>query len=137
MVTAVRSPHGNSERGEIGIGIMLAVTFTFIVAVAIVNIFMFLYGQSVVRAALDDGVRAGSRVDAGPAVCQLRAQETIDDLIPGSLGDGIGTPTCVVSGGVLVASVTATFSSPLADGLSWTINLEARGVQEIPAAITP
>jgi len=129
--------HFSSERGDIGIGTAWAIAMTLLAAVAMMNVLLFLYGQSVVRAALDEGVRAGSRVDAGPAVCQVRAQQTIDDLVPGSLGDGIGTPTCVVIGGVLVASVSATFSSPLADGLSWTINLEARGVQEIPAAVTP
>lgn len=133
--TALRA--AQHERGDIGIGTAWAVAMTLLAAVALLNVLLFLYGQSVVRAALDDGVRAGSRVDAGPAVCELRAQETIDDLIPGSLGDGVGAPSCVVSGGVLVASITATFSSPLADSLSWTINLEARGVQEIPAVATP
>lgn len=126
-----------SERGDIGIGTAWAIAMTLLAAVAMMNVLLFLYGQSAVRAALDEGVRAGSRVDAGPAVCTARAQQTIDDLVPGSLGDGIGTPTCQVVGGVLVASITATFSSPLADGLSWTIDLEARGVQEIPAAVTP
>ncbi len=127
----------HSERGDIGIATAWAIAMTLLAAVAMTNVLLFLYGQSAVRAALDEGVRAGSRVDAGPAVCEVRAQQTLDDLVPGPLGDGIGTPRCVVTAGVLVASVSATFSSPLADGLSWTIDLEARGVQEIPAVATP
>ncbi len=134
MITAVRSPHGNSERGEIGIGIMLAVTFTFIVAVAIVNIFMFLYGQSVVRSALDEGVRAGSRVDAGWSVCQDRAQQVLDDLLSGKLGDGV-TLTCGPGAAPdeLVAIADATFDSPMPGVPSWTIRLEARATQELAA----
>ena len=134
MRGAVRCAHGDDERGEIGVGIMLAVTFTFIVAVAIVNIFMFLYGQSVVRSALDEGVRAGSRVDAGWLVCQDRAQQVLDDLLSGELGDGV-TLTCGPGAAPdeLVAIADATFDSPMPGVPSWTFHLEARATQEIAA----
>lgn len=129
----VRGTHG-AERGEMGIGILLAVTLTLVVAVGIVNIFMFLYGQSVVRSALDEGVRAGSRVDAGGAVCLDRAHQVLDDLLSGSLGDDVviscgpgATP------GELVAVGNATFDSPMPGVPSWTFQLEARATQELAA----
>jgi Flp pilus assembly protein TadG len=121
------------DRGEIGIGIMLAVTLTFIVAVAIVNIFMFLYGQAVVRSALDEGVRAGSRVDGGSAVCQQRAQAVLDDLMAGSLGDGVTITCSQPTVDQLLAAGDATFDSPMPGVPSWTIRLEARATQELAA----
>ncbi len=133
MWQAVRR-HGTNERGEIGVGIMLAVTFTLVVAVAIVNIFMFLYGQSVVRSALDEGVRAGSRVDAGWVVCQDRAEQVLEDLLGGELGDGV---TLICGPGAspdeLVAIADATFDSPMPLVPSWTFHLEARATQELAA----
>ncbi len=134
MPAAVRSTHGTDERGEIGIGIMLAVTFTFIVTVAIVNIFMFVYGQAVVRSALDEGVRAGSRVDAGWAVCQERAEQVLADLLAGELGDGV-TLACGpgATPDELVAIADATFDSPMPGVPSWTFHLEARATQELAA----
>jgi hypothetical protein len=124
------------ERGEIGIGIMLAVTLTFILAVAIVNIFMFLYGQAVVRSALDEGVRAGSRVDGGAVVCQQRAQAVLDDLMAGSLGDRVTITCSQPVANQLLAVGDATFVSPMPGVPSWTIRLEARATQEL-AATTP
>lgn len=134
MSGAVRWMHGTNERGEIGVGIMLAVTFTFLVAVAIVNIFMFLYGQSVVRSALDEGVRAGSRVDAGWGVCHDRVQQVLDDLLSGELGDGV-TVSCGpgATPDELVAVADATFDSPMPGVPSWTFHLEARATQELAA----
>ena len=125
---------GGDERGEIGVGILLAVTLTLVVAVGIVNIFMFLYGQSVVRAALDEGVRAGSRVDAGVAVCLDRAQQVLDDLLAGELGDDVAL-ACAPGGtpGELVATGDATFDSPMPGVPSWTFRLEARATQELAA----
>lgn len=134
---SLTSPAGGSataERGEIGIGIMLAVTMTFIVAVAIVNIFMFLYGQAVVRSALDEGVRAGSRVNGGVIVCQQRADAVIDDLLAGPLGDGVSIACSQPVPDELLAVGDATFDSPMPGVPSWTIRLEARATQEQGAA---
>jgi hypothetical protein len=129
------APRGrNDERGEIGLGILLAVTLTLVVAVGIVNIFMFLYGQSVLRSALDEGVRAGSRVEAGAAVCLDRAHQVLDDLLGGDLGDDV-TLVCApgATPGELVAIADATFSSPMPGVPSWTFRLEARATQELAA----
>lgn len=107
---------------------------TLVIAVAIVNVFMYLYGQSVMRAALDEGVRAGSRVAAGVAVCEARAQDVLDDLLPGPLGNDIvircgpGTDPSR-----LVAVGDATFDSPMPGVPSWTVRLEAEATQEIAA----
>jgi hypothetical protein len=135
VVTTVRS--GGGERGEIGIGIMLAVVATFVVAVAVVHLFMFLYGQAVVRSALDEAVRTASRVDGGPALCLQTATEVRDDLLGGQLGDGV-TFQCEAERGPagtrLVASAVARFRSPMPGVPTLTLHLSATAIQEVPAS---
>jgi hypothetical protein len=105
------------------------VSFTLVVAVIVVNMLLYLYGQGAARAAIDEGVRAGSRVGAGADTCQLRAEEALEGLMPGPLGDGVHL-TGGVFGGELVAIADVTFSSPLPGVPSWSFQMEARAVQE-------
>ena len=121
------------ERGEVGVGIMLAVAITFIVAVAVVNVLTVMYGQAVIRSALDEGVRAGSRVDGGPEVCKRQAETVRQDLLGGRLGDRIAISCSLPTPGTLVAVAHATFDSPLPGVPSWTIRSEATAVQEVSA----
>jgi len=121
----------DAESGEIGVGVMLAVTLTFVVAVGIVHMFMFLYGQAVVRAALDEGVRAGSRVEAGVAVCQERSDAMLADLLGGKLGDGVSIVCWSAGDGVLVAEADAHLASTMPGVPSWRFHLEARATQEM------
>ncbi len=72
----------DDQRGLTSVGLMLAVAFTLVVAVAAVHIFMYLYGQAAARAAIDEGVCAGSRVAAGEVVCEQRATEALLTLMP-------------------------------------------------------
>jgi len=117
------------ESGLASVGIMLAISFTLIVAVMVVNLFLYLYGQGAARAAIDEGVRAGSRVAAGKAVCEQRASEALDGLMPGPLGDDV-VISCDPAGEELVAVADATLHSPLPGIPSWSFRMEARAVQE-------
>lgn len=119
----------DDEQGLTSVGILMAVMFTLIVAVAVVNLFLFLYGQGATRAAIDEGVRAGSRVNAGEVVCEQRAREALDGLMPGPLGDGVNV-VCVAAGGELVAIADVTLESPLPGIPSWSFRMEARAIQE-------
>lgn len=125
----LRSRLRSDERGLTSVGILLAVSFTLIVAVIVVTLLLYLYGQGAARAAIDEGVRAGSRVGAGEAACELRAQEALDGLMPGPLGDGVRVD-CLVAGGELVAVADVTLSSPLPGVPSWSFQMQARAVQE-------
>jgi hypothetical protein len=119
----------SDERGLTSVGILMAVGFTLIVAVLVVNMFLYLYGQGAARAAIDEGVRAGSRVDAGEHICEARAQETLVGLMPGPLHEDVDID-CLVSGGELVAVADVTLSSPLPGFPSWSFQMEARATQE-------
>jgi len=119
----------DDERGLTSVGILMAVVFTLLIAVMVVNLFLYLYGQGAARAAIDEGVRAGSRVNAGEPVCERRAAEALDGLMPGPLGDGVSV-VCIAAGGELVAVANVTLDSPLPGVPSWSFRMEARAVQE-------
>ena len=120
---------GNDERGLTSVGILLAVGFTLLTAVIVLNLFLYLYGHGAARAAIDEGVRLGSRVGAGPVMCEQRAGEALQGLMPGALRDGIEI-RCGPDGEQLVAVADVTLSSPLPGVPSWSFQMEARAVQE-------
>lgn len=111
------------------VGVLLAVSFTLVAAVVVVNLFLYLYGQGVARAAIDEGVRAGSRVAAGTAVCEQRAEEVRANLMPGPLGEGLRI-SCANVGDELMAIADVTLDSPMPGVPSWSFRMEARAVQE-------
>ena len=117
------------ERGLTSVGVLLAVAFTLLVAVVAINLFLYLYGQGAVRAAIDEGVRAGSRVAAGEDACERRAEEALDGLVPGPLSDGI-LIACTETDGQLTAVADVTLDSPVPGVPSWSFRMEARAVQE-------
>ncbi len=117
------------QHGLTSVGIMLAVAFTLIVAMAVINMLLYLYGQGATRAAIDEGVRAGSRVAAGEEACLQRSREALHGLMPGPLGDGV-TINCLRIGDELVAVADVTLESPLPGIPSWSFQMQARAVQE-------
>ena len=117
------------ERGLTSVGILLAVVFTLLVAVVVINMLLYLYGQGAARAAIDEGVRAGSRVDAGPESCELRAEEALQGLMPGPLRSGV-VIGCDVIGNELVATADVTLTSPMPGVPAWSFQMEARAIQE-------
>ncbi len=58
----------------------MAALLTVFAAVFLVQLVMGSYIQGVARAAADEGVRAGSRVAAGPPTCETRAAEVFQSL---------------------------------------------------------
>lgn len=96
--------------GFVTIQTTLAVGFSLLLLAALVNLLLFAYGRGVVRAALDEGVRAGARLGAGVSHCQARAEGVVADLLGGAMGAGVGPITCVAEPGRLVATAETTFS---------------------------
>jgi hypothetical protein len=110
---------------------LLAIAFTVISAVALINVLTFLYARSVIRSAVDEAVRAGSRAGAGVAVCDARAEDALDTLLGGPLGDEVSI-ICEIdpTSGDLVAVADATLRSPLPGFPPWTFSMRGQAVQE-------
>jgi hypothetical protein len=110
----------------------MAVLISMVVLVAITNLIVFEYGQGVVRAAVDQGVRQGVRTATPVASCQAAAQQVITDLLggrEGSMGAGVSI-ACTQTGGRLDASATGRFKAWLKPMPDWSFTSTATAAVE-------
>jgi len=113
------------------------VTAQFVVVVALsllfftmmANVIVFMYGRGVVRAALEEGVRAASPAAATTATCQRAADETMRSLLGGSMGRDIRID-CEIRGGEVHASATGHFRGWLPGMPDWRFANQATAVKE-------
>jgi hypothetical protein len=109
--------------------VILAALLTVFAAVFLVQLVMAAYIQGVARAAADEGVRAGSRVNAGTPVCEARATEVFQSLLPGPLGSGVAV-ACGNDGLDLVSQVSVAVDSPTPGMPTLEITAIGRATQE-------
>ena len=109
-----------------------ATAFSLIVFVMMANFIVFLYARGVVRAAVDEGARAGSRFGATTAECDSRARDVLGDLLAGRLGSDVNVQ-CESTDDEMHARAHVTLRGWL-PGLTpdWTFTLGARSVREQP-----
>ena len=108
---------------------ILAAVLTVFAAVFLAQLVMAAYIQGVARAAADEGVRAGSRVEAGPPACEVRATEVFQSLLPGPLGESVSV-SCTNEGPDLVSEVGVTVESPTPGVPTFQIAANGRATQE-------
>jgi hypothetical protein len=106
---------------------MIALSLVLFVLVA--NAVVVMYARGVLRAALDEGVRAGSRADAGAATCLARAQDVVDDLLGGRMGGGVRM-TCAQDADLMSADAVATFPAWVPGVPAYRMQLGATAVME-------
>ncbi len=63
-----------------------ATALSLLVFVALANLVVDLYARGVVRAAVDEGARAGAPIDSSTADCEQRARDIVHNLLGGGLG---------------------------------------------------
>ena len=107
---------------------VLAVAFALLTFVAMANLLVDLYVRGVVRAAVDEGARAGGRLEAGVAACQRRAADVLDDLLGGALRDQVEV-TCEMGFEVVTARGEANLAGWV-PGLDWGFAVEAASYAE-------
>ena len=107
----------------------MAALLTVFAALFLVQLVMAAYIEGVARAAADEGVRAGSRVDAGPPVCETRATEVFQSLLPGPLGASVSV-SCADDGADLVSQVGVLVDSPTPGMPTLNISATGRATQE-------
>ena len=66
------------EEGMTTVQYVAATAFSLIVFVMMANFIVFLYARGVVRAAVDEGARAGGRFGATTGECESRARDVLD-----------------------------------------------------------
>lgn len=120
----------SGETGLVTIQFIAIVALSLLLVVMLANLLVFSYGRGVVRAALDEGVRAGARATAGQAECLTRANDVLEGLLGGPMRAGVGPISCWDEGDRLRASANATFTAWMPGVPSWAFTVDAVGVKE-------
>jgi hypothetical protein len=104
---------------------------SLVVFVTMANFVVFLYARGVVRAAVDEGARAGGRFDASERECEARANDVLNDLLGGRLGDDVTVACDGGDGDVMRARAHAILGGWVL-GLvpDWSFTVEARSSKE-------
>jgi hypothetical protein len=125
--------HRCGEQGMTTVQYVAATAFSLIVFVMMANFIVFLYARGVVRAAVDEGARAGGRFGATSAECEARARDVLGDLLAGRLGSDVSVRCDSPNADEMHATVDVTLHGWL-PGLvpDWTFTLDARSVKEHP-----
>jgi hypothetical protein len=117
------------EHGFVTIEFLVAVGFSLLVLVMITNLVMVQFGRGVVRAAVDEGARAGARLSADPVqVCLDRTQRTLESI--GQLGD-VTAADCELVDGQVRSVATADFEGWLPFVPVFTEDAEATARLEV------
>lgn len=124
-----RRARARDDRGATTAAVVLGVGLLMLAFTTLANLVVYQYGEGALRAAAEQASRAGSRASASEAVCELRAQETLDGVLGGSLGDG-ATVDCVDDGDVVQATVTGTFEGWLETVPDWTVSVTSTARKE-------
>lgn len=117
------------EDGDVVLPYTAAIAMSLVLFVMMANVIVAMYGRGVVRAALDEGVRTGSRATNGEAECEQRAQETLGQLLGGPMGDGVRFD-CAEQDGRVVALATVSFASWVPGIPPFTFDVGASAVKE-------
>lgn len=83
------APRGAGAGGFVTLQFVTASALSLVLFAGVANLLVYQYGHGVVRAALDEGVRAGSRASDPAAECETRATAVIGDLLGGPMGRGV------------------------------------------------
>ncbi len=79
---------------------VLVVAFSLLLFVMLCNAIVYQYGRGVIRSALDEGVRSGSRASGSAATCQAAAEEVRHSLLGGPIGAHVSLRCGLVAGQV-------------------------------------
>src|SRR5690606_27244831 len=96
------------DRGAALISLVVATGVVLILLTGIIQVITFQYGKGTVRAALDEGARAGARSTTSVPTCQERAADVLADLLGGPMGDGVSV-VCADGGDRIIATATVHF----------------------------
>jgi hypothetical protein len=113
------------------------VTAQFVVVVALSLVFfvmmgnaiVYMYGRGVVRAALEEGVRAASPAGGSVAACRRAAGETMRSLLGGRMGAQVRI-ACALAGDEVHATAVGRFEGWLPGVPDFPFRDEATAVKE-------
>jgi hypothetical protein len=102
---------------------------SLVVFVMLANLIVDRYEQGVLRAAVDEAVRAGVDVDAGPAACEERGRAVLTSLLGRTQVRGAAL-SCRVVGTRMRATVTARLASWFPLVPDWDVTVDGSAPRE-------
>lgn len=116
--------------GFVSIQFVAAAGLCLVILTMVANLIVFQYAHGVVRAALDEGARAGAPLGADATDCLERAGSVLADLLGGEIGTGIEL-ACADAGERVVATADAVFPGWLPGVPDWEVTLRATAAKEV------
>jgi hypothetical protein len=108
---------------------VLAAAFSLLLFVMLCNAIVDQYGRGVLRDALDEAVRSGSRAGGSAASCQRAAEEVRRSLLGGPVGAHVSL-RCGMAGGRVQATASGYLASWLPLVPDFPVALSATAVKE-------
>lgn len=122
------------EDGYLTVQYLVVIGLSLVLFTALANLVVFQYARGAVRAALDEGARAGARAVAPQAVaataCESRARSARDGLVSGRLADGMRL-SCTSEADVVAARAEVRLSGWLPLVPDWVFEASATAVREV------
>ncbi|MBW3601629.1 MAG: hypothetical protein KY434_02885 [Actinobacteria bacterium] len=115
--------------GFVTVQTVTAIGMSLALFVLLVNLVVFQYGRGVVRAAVDEGARAGSVAPAADTDCRRRADAVLSDLLSTAMRHGVQV-RCTVAGGQMRATADVRFRGWLPLTPDWRFTSSAVAVKE-------
>jgi hypothetical protein len=107
-----------------------ATALSLFVFVMLANFVVDLYARGAIRAAVDEGARAGAPVDASARECERRARDALDDLLGGSMRAGVHVD-CVDNFGMVRAQAHVVLEGWLPGFVpDWSFSLAGTAIKE-------
>ena len=107
-----------------------ATAMSLVVFVMLANLVVDLYSSGAIRAAVDEGARAGAPVDSTVGECERRAKDALDNLLGGAMRAGVHVD-CVDVRGTMRAHATVVLRGWLPGVVpDWSFVLEGTAIKE-------
>ena len=119
-----------TDAGMITVQFVAATAMSLVVFVMLANFVVDLYARGAIRAAVDEGARAGAPIDASAGECRQRANDALDDLVGGAMRSGVRVD-CVEHAGTMRAQATVVLHGWLPGIVpDWSFVLTGTAVKE-------
>ena len=120
----------NPSTGMTTVQFVTATALSLFLFVLLANLIVALYARGAVRAAIDEGARAGAPVDVSVAECDRRANDALDDLLGGRMRSGVQVE-CVDNFGTVRARADVVVAGWIPGIVpDWAFTLTASAVKE-------
>jgi hypothetical protein len=119
-----------NDAGMTTVQFVAATAMSLIVFVMLANFVVDLYARGAIRAAVDEGARAGAPFDSSVGECERRAEDALDDLLGGAMRSEVHVD-CVDEVGTVRAEATVVLRGWLPGVVpDWSFSLIGTAVKE-------